>query len=96
MRGPTAAKITKDASMIGKFARAGIAALMLGSSVLTVGALPAQAQARPGQIADEVEFIYYSSAAKTTAVGEKMYGACGFSSWGVSSNYYVLFTYPCS
>jgi hypothetical protein len=43
-----------------------------------------------------VEFIYYSSAAKTTAVGEKMYGACGFSSWGVPSNYYVLFTYPCS
>lgn len=88
--------------MIGKFARAGIAALVLGSSALAVGALPAQAQVQvrpgPGQLPndEEIETFYYSSAAKTTAVGEKSYGNCGFSSWGVPSAYSTTFVYSCS
>ncbi len=39
--GDSSRKITKDAVMIGKFARAEIAALVLGSSVMAAGTLPA-------------------------------------------------------
>jgi hypothetical protein len=83
--------------MIGKCARAGIAALVLGSSALAVGAVPAQAQVRPGQLPGdrEVEIFYYSSAAKTTVVGVESYGNCGFSFSGTSSAYSTVTSYVC-
>jgi hypothetical protein len=88
--------------MIGKFARAAIAALVLGSTALGVGALPAQAQthvqARPGMLPnnEERETYYYSSAAKTTVVGYSEWGNCGVYNYGTSSIYTTTVYFSCS
>jgi hypothetical protein len=66
-------------------------ALLTGAFTL---ALPKNAQACPS---NEVRTTYYSTAAKTTVVGQKTLqcDCLGYTSWGIQTSYYTQTSYPC-
>ncbi|WP_034086761.1 hypothetical protein [Streptacidiphilus albus] len=85
--------------MVGKFARAGLIALLMTGTAMA-GALPAQAAqayAKPG-IAPPVEYVvdYYNNAQHTLLVGVRQNGPCGAFSYGTTTAYYVGGYAPCS
>jgi hypothetical protein len=75
-----------------KFARTGIAALMLTSAAMAGCVLPAQAaQARPGIHSGVYEYTYFSNAQHTTVVGVYFSpgNLCG-TSYGKETAYYTV------
>lgn len=83
--------------MVQKFARTGIAALVLASAAMAVSALPAQAsQVRPGVAqGEEVVNTFYSNAQETTVVGTHAFGSCGNYTTGEITSYFTTHSYLC-
>jgi hypothetical protein len=80
-----------------KFARTGIAALVVGSTVMAGSALPAQAKPELN-FGTEYVTTYWSNAQHTTFVGERVLGYgenCQNYSYGSTSAYVTYSTYPC-
>jgi hypothetical protein len=80
-----------------KFARTGIAALVLGSMVMVGSGVPAQAKP---DLNTNIEYIttYWSNAQHTTFVGERVLGYgenCQNYTYGSTSAYATYSTVPC-
>lgn len=80
-----------------KFARAGIAALVLGGIAMVGNSSPAQA--KPGlNFGTEYVTTYWTNAQHTTFVGERVIGYgqnCQNYTYGSTSAYATYSTYPC-
>jgi hypothetical protein len=89
--------MTMEAGMVQKFARTGIAALVLASAAMAVSTLPAQAsQVRPGVAqGEEVVNTFYSNAQETTVVGSHAFGSCGNYTTGQITSYFTTHSYLC-
>jgi hypothetical protein len=85
--------------MMKKLNRAGIAAIVLAGVALAGTSLPAQA-VEPGlSPGTEYLFNYYSNPQRTILVGVRSEGfgrGCVNSSWGQTTNYVYITSYPCS
>ena len=78
--------------MVRRLARTGVAAVVLAVTAVAGSGLPAQAV----PITQENVFTYYSSAQKTTIVGQFYQGGCPPGpSWGTFSRYSTFVTYSC-
>jgi hypothetical protein len=73
--------------------RAVFAVVLAGAAIMTVGALPAQAQTPSGKLGTQVTYTYYANAAHTgEPVGEWIFGYCPtyFSDiFGTRTSYFV-------
>jgi len=83
--------------MVKKFARTGIAALVLAGFAIAASVLPAQAaQVRPGVAqGEEVVNTFYSNAQETTVVGSHAFGSCGNYTTGQITSYFTTHSYLC-
>jgi hypothetical protein len=83
--------------MARRFARTGIAAVVLAGTAVAFSGLPAQAQVRPATVGGgyETVILFYNNAAHTTLIGELANG-CFHMSWGSTSSYFTSTYYACS
>jgi hypothetical protein len=79
--------------MVRKLARTGVAVVILAVTAIAGSGLPVRAV----PITEENIFTYYSSAQKTTIVGQFYQGGCPPGpSWGTFSAYSTFVTHSCS